>query len=115
MKIEVTLLEKILKEWFDGNRYITCDIDKYGDTRYVGLHNGRCSEVVSNTEHPDTLTFYEIDRGMSYLSAFVCEFRDGSGHNENLKLIGMLGNGHDFKFDLARNYSECHTTVTIIK
>lgn len=114
-KFEAHLLIKILTAWFDDGRFITGKVDQYGDARYVGLHKGRCSEVVSNVDTPDSLTFYEMDRGMSYLSAFYCEFHNGEGHSENLDLIGMFGNEHDFKFELARNYSECHTTVTMIK
>ena len=113
-KIDATLLGKILTAWFDGGRYITGKMDQYGDMRYVGLHSGRCSEVVQNAETPEELTIYEMRRGESYLSAFLCEFHDGTGHGENLELIGMFGSGHDFKFELARNYSECHTTVRIL-
>ena len=114
-EISVTLLGKILTAWFDGGRFITGKPDDYGDVRYVGFHDGRTSEVVMNVEKPDMLTVYQIDKGGSYLNAFYCEFSDGSGHGENLELIGMFGNGHDFRFELARNYAECHTTITMIK
>lgn len=110
-----TILDRILAAWFDSGRYLTGEADEYGDTRYVGLHSGRTSEVVKNEKHPDSLTVYEIDKGGSYLNAFNFEFSNGMGHGENLRLIGMEGSGHDFRFDLARNYSECHTMITMIK
>ncbi len=113
--MDKTILNKILAAWFDGSRYLTGENDEYGDTRYVGLHGRRTSEVVANEAHPDSLTVYQIYKGGSYLNAFNFEFRDGTGHGENLRLIGMEGSGHDFRFELARNYSECHTTITMIK
>ena len=111
------LLQWILESWFDDGKYIACKENQYGDTRYVGLHGGCCSEVVKNIEQKDTLTVYEIDRGMSYLSAFWSDRYDPDGryHAKNMALIGMTDNEHDFKFELVRNYSECHTTVTMIK
>lgn len=115
--MDKTILNKILAAWFDSSRYLTGEADEYGDTRYVGLHGGRCSEVVKNIEQKDTLTFYEIDRGMSYLCVFWSDSYDPDGqyHAKNMALIGMTNNEHDFKFELVRNYSECHTTVTMIK
>lgn len=115
MKIDVTTMGKILAAWFDGGRYLTGKPDQYGDTRYVGFHDGRTSEVVMNVEREDELTVYQIDKGGSYLNAFYCEFRDGSGHSENLDLIGMFSSEHDFTFTLSREYSECHTTIRMIK
>lgn len=112
-KIDATLLGKILTAWFDGGRYITGEVDQYGDMRYAGFHKGHISEVVQNAETPEELTIYEMRRGESYLSAFLFEFKDGKGHGENLELIGMFGSGHDFEFKLVRNYCECHTTVRI--
>lgn len=115
MKIDVTTMGKILAAWFDGGRYLTGKPDDFGDVRFVGFHDGRTSEVVVNAEREDELTVYQIDQGGSYLNAFFYEFRDGSGHSENLDLIGMLDSGHDFTFTLAREYSECHTTIKMIK
>ena len=106
---------KILTACFDGGRYLTGKPDDYGDMRYVGFHDGRTSEVVVNAEREDELTVYQMVRGGSYLNAFYCEFPDGSGHSENLDLIGMFANEHDFTFTLAREYSECHTTIKMIK
>lgn len=112
-----TILNRILAAWFDSGRYLTGETDEEGDTRYVGLHGGRCSEVVYNTDKPDALTVYEIDRGMSYLCAFWPDSYDPDGqyHAKNMALIGMMNNEHDFKFELVRNYSECHTSLTMIK
>lgn len=109
------ILKEILDAWFDEGQYLLSEKDQYGDMRYVGFHNGRTSEVVTNDEREDELTVYEIDRGGSLLNAFYCEFRDGKGHGENMELIGMTGSGHDFTFELARNYSECHTTIKMVK
>ena len=115
MRIDVTTMGKILTAWFGGGRYLTGKPDDNNDVRYVGFHDGRTSEVVVNAEREDELTVYQIDRGGSYLSAFYCEFRDGSGHSENLDLIGMFASEHDFTFTLARENSECHTTIKMIK
>lgn len=115
MKIDVTTMGKILATWFDGGRYLTGKPDDCGDVRYVGFHDGRTSEVVVNAEREDELTVYQINRGGSYLNAFYNEFRDGSGHSENLDLIGMFASDHDFTFTLAREHSECHTTIKMIK
>jgi hypothetical protein len=115
MAIDVTTMGKILAAWFDGGQYLTGKTDQYGDMRYVGFHDGRTSEVVVNEKHEDELTVYEIDMGGSYLCAFHCEFHDVDGHQENLKLIGMADSGHDFVFRLSREYSECHTTIKMIK
>lgn len=109
------ILTKILDAWFDDSQYLLSEKDQYGDMRYVGFHNGRTSEVVTNDEREDELTVYEIDRGGSLLNAFYCEFRDGTGHGENMELIGMSGSRHDFTFELTRNYSECHTTIKMVK
>lgn len=113
--MDATILTQILQTWFDGGRYLTGKTDDYGDLRYVGFHDGRTSEVVVNEERPDELTVYEIDKGGSYLCAFHCEFHDGDGHGENLELIGMTNSGHDFTFTLSREYSECHTTIRMVK
>ena len=115
MKIDFITMGKILAAWFDGGQYLAGKKDDYGDVRYVGFHDGRTSEVVVNEEHEDELTVYQIDRGGSYLNAFNFEFHDGEGHEENLELIGMGIGGHDFTFRLSREYSECHTTIKMIK
>lgn len=107
------VLAKILEAWFDDGAFLVSEKDE--DTLYVGFHHGRTSEVVTNTERKDALTVYQIDKGGSYLNAFHSEFPDGSDHSENLELIGMTGSRHDFKFEQVRNYSECHTTITMIK
>ena len=115
--MDKTILNRILAAWFDSGRYVTGEADEYGDTRYVGLHGGRCSEVVKNEEHPDSLTVYEIDKGGSYLGGDGFEFEGGirsDSHEKNLRMIGMEDSGHDFRFELARNYSECHTTIKMI-
>ena len=117
MKINNALLGKMLSAWFDGGRYVIGTDDQYGDRRYVGLHDGRTSEVVKNAAQEDRLTFYQIDRGGSYLNAFTFDDLDQTGryHAENMRLIGMTGSRHDFRFECVRNYSECHTTVIMIK
>jgi hypothetical protein len=110
MKIDETTMSKILAAWFDGGRYLAGKKDEYGDMRYVGFHDGRTSEVVENAEREDELTIYQIDNGGSYLNAFCCE-----SHRKKMQLIGMADSGHDFTFQEARNYSECHTTIKMIK
>lgn len=115
MKIDEMTLTWILTAWFDGGQYMKGKKDDLGDIRYVGFHDGHTSEVVMNDEREDELTVYQINQGGSYLNAFNFEFRDGSGHSENLELIGMANTDHDFTFTLAREYSECHTTIKVIK
>ena len=70
-----------------------------------------------NAKQEDCLTFYQIDRGQSYLNAFHSDDFDPTGkdHAKNMELIGMKDNGNNFSFDPVRNYSECHTTVIMIK
>ena len=110
MKIDEMTLTWILTAWFDGGQYLKGEKDRYGDVRYVGFHNGHTSEVVMNDEREDELTVYQIDQGLSYLNAFCCE-----SHKKSMELIGMTNTDHDFEFHEARNYSECHTTIKMIK
>lgn len=108
------VLIKILDAWFDNELYLLSDKDQYGDMRYVGFHDGRTSEVVVNEERPDELTVYEFISGASALAAFHFEFCDGTGHSENLELIGMADSNHDFMFTLTRD-PECCTIIKMIK
>lgn len=116
MKEEIR--KRLLLSWFDRGMYLTASEDEYGDTRYVGLHGGRCSEVVTQKDKPDELTVFQYNGGGSYLGGDGFEFEGGirpDSHEKNLRMIGMEDSGHDFRFELARNYSECHTTITMIK
>ena len=113
MKKEI--VKKILLSWFDRGMYLTQTADEYGKTRYVGFHGGRTSEVVCEEKRPDTLRIYQIDNGGSYLNAFAFERQDDPiRHEKNMRIIGMAGSGMDFSFETVRNYSECHTDVTLL-
>lgn len=116
--MDKTILDKILAAWFDSGRYVTGEADEYGDTRYVGLHGGRCSEVVTQKDKPDELTVFQYNGGGSYLGGDGFEFEGGirpDSHEKNLRMIGMEDSGHDFTFHHERNAMECHTTITMIK
>jgi len=113
-----TILDKILAAWFDNGCYATGNTDVYGDTRYVGLHGGRCSEVMTQKDKPDELMVFQYNGGGSYLGGDGFEFEGGirsDSHEKNLRMIGMKGSRHDFTFHHERNAMECHTTLTMIK